>query len=185
MRHPIPLFLILSLPLAACQLTARPENGSSSLPPAMSRLVLKQELTIPAGTAHVTVQGGRIVSGDDINRYHPHCKLEVQKVSDRPQRVGPDEFVIRRAYRETQSAGRGGLRHVAGRVGFSSDGSPTFLVYRTVFVLSSERQPQVRWMACEQWSDPTTGRDVTLQEIRTALGGVFTLALPAGGTDGA
>lgn len=177
------LLLCLSLPLAGCQLAGRFEEYSSQyLPPANSRLALRQELTIPVGTAHVTVQGGRVVSGNEINRYHPYCRLEVQKVSDRPQPVAPDEFVIRRAYQETQSAGRDGLWQVGGRARLSSDGGPAFLVYRTILVLSSERQPQVRWMVCEQWGDPATGRNVTLQEIHTALGGIFALLPPTAGT---
>ncbi len=168
---------LLSLPLLACQSAALVDE---SLPPAGSRLVLKQELVIPAGTAHVTLQGGRVAGGNDINRYHPYCQIEVRKVSDRPQKLSPDEFLIRRAYLETNTAQTGGFQQVAGRIGFSN-GSPTFLIYRTVFNLSSNRQPEVRWMVCEHWSDPAQGRNLSLNEIRIALGEIVALVTPDGG----
>ncbi len=39
--------------------------------PSGSRLILKQELTIPAHSAGVWLQGGRVMSSKDINQYHP------------------------------------------------------------------------------------------------------------------
>lgn len=165
---------LLSLPLLACQSAALFDN-SASLPPAGSRLVLKQELTIPAGTAHVTLQGGRVVSGNDVRSYHPYCELEVHKVLDVPQKVGPDEFVIRRAYQESRTVSSGGIRPASGRVGFFMNGA-SVLVFRTVFRLSSSRQPDVRWLVCEQWGDTVSGTHLTLDEIRKALGDVMTLA---------
>ena len=174
------LLLFVSLPLLACQLTAGKNDSSLELPPANSRLVLNQALTIQPGTARVAMQGGRVMSGNDINRYHPYCRLEVQKVAEVPQTVNPGEFVIRRAYQESNTVQAGGLRYTAGRVGFY-DGSPSFLIFRTVFVLASQ-QPQVRWMVCEQWGDVVMGRNLTLQEIRNALGEIVTLSLPSEGS---
>lgn len=175
------LLLFLSLPLLACQLTAGKNDASLELPPPNSRLVLNRALTILPATAHVAMQGGRVTSGNDINRYHPYCRLEVQNVAEVPQTVNPGEFVIRRAYQESNTVQAGGLRYTAGRIGFF-DGSPSYLIFRTVFVLSSPQQPEVRWMVCEQWGDPVMGRNLTLKEIRNALGEILTLSLASDST---
>jgi hypothetical protein len=183
-RLTLPLLMLLSLPLTGCQLGARlEEHVARFLPPANSRLVLKQALTIPAHTAHVNLQGGRVVSGSDIKQYYPYCRLEVNKVLESEQNIDPDEFLIRRAYNESQTAHAGGLQRAAHRVRVTSGGR-LYLVYRTIFVLASNRQPGVRWMTCEHWAEAATGQYLTLEEIRNALGDVFALAAPAAGKSG-
>jgi len=164
--------------LAGCQATGGTSAGAASgVPLANSRLVLNQALEIPAGTAHTTLQGGRVVDGRQYNRYHTYCSIEVRRVSEQPQPISPDDFLIRRAYQETQQGRVDGLMRVA-RGGLGSGGS-THFVFRTVFDLSSPRQPDVRWMFCEQWGDPALGAHPTLEEIRNALGSYFTLKPPA------
>jgi len=175
MRRLLPLFL--SLLLFACQAPpAVVDENSPYYPlPAGSRLTLKQGLTVPAESAHVTLQGGRVRDDHHVNAYQPNCRLEVQKRRDTPQKVEPDEFRVRRARHEQQTARVEGALRVARRV---VDGGPTFVRYQTILDLESARQPQVRWMICEQWGDPATGRHLTVREIRLALGDTFTLTLP-------
>lgn len=173
------LMLILLLPLAACQ-TPGPldENSPYWAPPPGSLLILNQTISVPAHSATVVLQGGRVVSGKDIKRYHPHCRLEVHRVSDTPQMLQPDEFVVRRSHQDASIAWQEGPLLVANRVRVGSDG-PTFYIYKTILELQSARQPQVRWMTCEQWGDPSTGQHVTIHEIRNALGDMMRLVLPA------
>jgi len=175
------LFLIyLALTLTACQVAGQVEHRlSAELPAANSRLVLKQELVIPAGSAHATLQGGRVVDGKQFDHYRPYCELEVQKVREKPQTLHPDEFVVRRAYHETQPYSRaaGFLRVANG----PDHGGPSHFVFRTILDLTAPRQPEVRWMICQQWGDPALGTYPTLEEIRNALGNYFTLLPPASG----
>jgi len=169
---------LLCLLLSACQ-TAGPldEDSRYQVLPIGSRLVLKQELTIPAHNAGVVLQGGRVVSGGQgVNQYHPHCRLEVRDVRETVQTVAADEFVVRRARYETQTVALPGLMKAA-RL-YAGDG-PGFLIFRTVLDLRSERQPHVRWLTCQQWGDPTLDQHVTIREIRQTLGEIFMLQLPA------
>lgn len=169
------LLLPLCLLLAACQ-TAGPldENSPFLVLPAGSRLVLKQELTIPAHSAGVLLQGGQVVSGNDVKQYHPHCRLEVNDVRDTTQTVRADEFVVRRARQESQMVARPGLM----KAGFRKSGTISYYVFRTILDLRSERQPQVRWLTCQQWAEPALGQHVTIREMRTALGEIMALRLP-------
>jgi len=170
-------FLPLCLLLTACQTTGPlDENSPFHLLPSGSRLALKQELTIPAHSAGVLLQGGRVVRDQDINQYHPHCRLEVHDVRETTQTVTADEFVVRRARQETQTVARTGLMKAARRY---AGNDPSFFVFRTVLDLRSERQPQVRWLTCQQWGDPALGRHLSIHEIRQTLGEIFVLSLPA------
>jgi len=172
--------LLMLLPLSACQTSASSDEDSPLwLPPPGSRLILNQPINIPAQSAAVVLQGGRVVSGKDINHYHPNCRLEVQKLSDSPQTLQPDEFVIRRARQETRTAWHGDRLRVARRVSSDSNGGPSFFMFQTIFELQSVTQPQVRWLTCEQWGDPATGQHLTLREIRNALGNIMRVELPA------
>jgi hypothetical protein len=174
--------LPLCLLLAACQTTGPlDENSPFHVLPSGSRLVLKQELTIPANSAHVTLQGGRVVSDNDVNQYHPNCRLEVHDVRDTPQTVTADEFVVRRARQDAQVAARAGLMPAGLN---NSSNSVSFYIFRTILDLRSERQPQVRWLTCQQWDHPARGRHVTISEIRAALGVIMTAQLPSSASEG-
>jgi hypothetical protein len=169
--------LPLCLLLGACQTTGPlDENSPFHVLPIGSRLVLKQELTIPAHSAGVLLQGGRVVSRQDVNQYHPHCRLEVHDVRETTQTVTADEFVVRRARQESQMVARPpGLL----KAGLRISGTVSDYIFRTILDLRSERQPQVRWLTCQQWADPTFGRHVSIHEMRTTLGEIFALQLPS------
>jgi len=173
----LPLCLLLS----ACQTTGPlDENSPFDVPPTGSRLVLKQALTIPAHNAGVSLQGGRVVSDKDVNQYHPHCRLEVHEVRETTQTVTPDEFVVRRAYQDSQMVALPGLM----KAGLRVTSGMRYYVFRTTLDLRSERQPQVRWLVCQQWGEQALGQHVTLREIRATLGEMITLQLPPSAANG-
>lgn len=169
--------LLFSLLLVACQ-SAGPvdEDSRFHVLPIGSRLILNQDITIPAHTAGVHIQGGRIVNGKVLNQYHPHCRLEVHDVREVAQTVTADEFLVHRVQHVTPTVSLPGLIKTGRRyVGSSS----SLLVYQTFLGLRSARQPQVRWLACMQWGDSSLGQHVTTSEIRQTLGKIITLQIPA------
>ena len=174
------MLVAIFLVLGACQLapTTFDENSTSYPPPVGSKFTLKQELAIPAHNAHVDLQDGQPVSQSKLNLYHPYCRLDVQDVRETAQSVQPDDFLVKRVYRQATDvvAQRSGFMRVR-RVSDDS-GGPTFMIYRTVFELQSARQPQVRRLTCEHWDRPALGDHLSLRQIRTALGEYFTVTLP-------
>jgi hypothetical protein len=165
--------------LTACQTTGpHDENSPYYVLPSDSRLLLKQELTIPAHSAGVVLQAGRVVSDKDINQYHPHCRLEVHDVRETTQAVAADEFLVRRAHQENRQVSGPGLMKADTRDLRKTRGSPSFYIFRTILALESSRQPQVRWLTCQQWGEPAFGQHVTIREIRQTLGEVILLQLP-------
>lgn len=176
MKHIAAMLVVLVLGGCATAPTPFDEDSTLYPPPAGSRFTLKQELAIPAHSAHVSLQGGQLVSQSQLNLYQPHCRLDVQDVGELPQSVRPDEFVVSRVYRQNTEqaflrAGPVRVRRVM------NDGGPGYMTYRTVFVLKSARQPQVRQLSCEHWDKAALGNHLSLRQIRAALGDYFAVTL--------
>lgn len=166
--------------LAACQSAPLDlEDSPSAVIPAGSRLILRQDVSVPAGRASLLIQGGRVVSYAELNVYQAHCRLEVSRVQDTAQAVPADEFTITKVlYTERPMPGAAAAllagRAVGGiRVG---EGVGPY-VFATHMVLHSARQPEVRSLTCQRWDDPANGVHLTIREIRQALGDIFTLEL--------
>jgi hypothetical protein len=169
------LILIPLVLLSACTLTpARDEASPFYLPPAGSRLVLEQTLTIAAETVGVFIQGGRAVGDREVNQYYPHCRLEVRDRRDSAQTVDPDDFRVRRVRRDIQTVSNFRAGPLV-RVGTG----PSFFIYRTIFDLESPRQPSVRILVCQYWGHPALDNHLSIREMRRALGAVMRLELPA------
>ena len=149
--------------------------------PGGSRLSLNQPLDIPAAYATARLQFGRLVPFGAVQEQEPHCIFEIDTVRPGPQRVEPDTFAIVQVRRSTSAIA--GLSAPALRVRYVEDTRPSQMFYKTEFVLRSERQPQVRRLTC-QHDQYAAGvgipRHLTLAEIRSALGSLFTLQLPGG-----
>jgi hypothetical protein len=152
------------------------------LVPVGSTLVQNQDVVIPPNTASTYFQGGVTMPQSQVNQYHPFCKFEVLKVKDSAQTIKADTYVIKKVVQErTDSVDAGQIRLAA-----LSDGMGTMVggIYGTVTItlvtrmfLHSDKQPDVYGLSCGHWVYPSTGQHLTIHEMRTALGGVFTLQL--------
>lgn len=145
--------------------------------PAGSKLVLLKDLSIPADSASIYLQGGRILPFGGVDLYHPHCKFELRTLKPAPQRVHADTFVIVKVRRESDYAQDTRVQWLAGRgVMFMSDG-PSPQMYATLIFLRSEAQPDVFRLTCGHWENPVDAEHLTIGQICQVLGDVFTLKL--------
>jgi hypothetical protein len=171
--------------LVACQTSAYEGNENSPfyLVPAGSTLTLTRSLTIPANQVAVFLQGGEVVASGGINQYYPHCKFELQRRLDAAQTVQADSFEITKVVQEIgHSVALDGLQ-LAGvsigigiNIGSRGDGA-SLQTYSTRMTLRSARQPEVFRLSCGQAALPHEGQHVSINEMRKALGGIFTLDL--------
>ena len=171
--------------LAACQTAAYEGNENSPFypVPSGSTLTLTRSVTIPANQVAVYLQGGEIMPASRINQYYPHCKFELIHRRDTGQTVRPDDFEIIRVVQETgHSVALAGLQTaqmsvgIGINVGMDRDGS-SLQTYSTRLMLRSARQPQVFRLSCGQAALPHEGQHVSINEMRKALGNLFTLEL--------
>ncbi|MGD8312557.1 MAG: hypothetical protein PVJ66_08160 [Gammaproteobacteria bacterium] len=126
--------------------------------PAGSKLILHQPLNIPAGKAHVVIVPGN--SAADTNVDAVNCKFEVRNLG--PARVQPDTFDITRAEMSREWVSQ-----------------PSIMRFYRVLHLQSARQPDVLKLMCEDWDGPMLGKNISIPEMRAALGDVITLEFPS------
>ena len=146
---------LVILLLAGCQSMATDDPSSVwyRIPPG-SVLVLNKSLAIPAGRAHVMLQGGAVVhsaSEADVS-----CRFEVRQLG--PRTIKPDNFRIM-SYSSQQEW----------------ENYPNTKRFYKTLRLESDQQTDIQPMVCAYVDFPVTGRPVSWQEIEAALGDYFTL----------
>jgi hypothetical protein len=145
------LVLVLTSMLAACAQQMHNVDSNYYSIPSGSKLILHQNLNIPAGKAHVNIQGGGSKAG--LNNFNVGCEIEVRKLG--PSVVTADTFIITRAESSQEWVNR----------------PSTMRFYRTMY-LKSDSQPNVMNMVCQYWDYPLHGKEISVAEMREALGSV-------------
>ena len=178
--------LMTSLLLMSCQTTSYEGNENSPfyLVPAGSVLKLTRTLSIPANQVAVFLQGGEVVASDRIDQYYPHCKFELRRRLDTAQTVQPDSFEITRIAQEIgHSVALDGVQ-LAGvsvgigiNIGLKGGDGASLQTWSTRLTLRSTRQPEVFRLSCGQAALPHEGQHVSINEMRKALGEIFSLKL--------
>ena len=174
--HRLLVFFIFTL-LTACQSAPVKDIHSPYFaPPVGSTLVLHTSIEIPARELSVVIQDGKIQpSSWQLDQYYAHCDFEMHEKVDKPVEVKPDQFKIIRVVRSIENVLFS--QRIVARFGVS-DGAP-LEEYQTVMYLQSDKQPNVFRMTCKHWGDPSDEDQLSIVQIRKALGKMFSLKLPA------
>ena len=145
--------LVFVIAVLGCRTAATyDENSFAFIIPRGSKLVLKQPLSIPSGSAHIKFQQGRQVGG--VDEYNVNCQFRVRNLG--PQDIQADSFLI-------TNAGDG-------EEWVSAPSTRRF--FKNIF-LKSDRQPEVMTLICQVWAPPRWGRSVSVPQMREALGDYF------------
>jgi hypothetical protein len=116
-----------------------------------SQLILHQDVSIPSGVSHVNFQHGQVVNG--LDNYAVGCVLDVRDLG--PGSVTATTFTIKRAESSTEWISR-----------------PNIMKFYRVMYLRSESQPGVLRLTCHDWDGPLMGKDISVPEMREALGAI-------------
>ncbi len=173
---------MLAAILAACR-TLEDKDAAYYQIPEGSRLVLHQQLQIPANAARIAIQSGQVRRYRLVNEFYPYCELEVKQVKSTPQSLKPDEFLIQQVRRRVYSVGLSpdatAATGLTSALSINNGDGPRQTFYATIFYLHSDRQPKVLKLTCESDQRAFPGiiyaRHLTISEIQTALGAVLTL----------
>lgn len=172
------LILFLAGQLIACssELIQFYQQGDSGY-----RLTLNKPLTISPGQARVFLQEGRAFASG-LDEYQPHCSFEVRHLSDSPQIIHADTFVVSRIqtlieevvqYQPVMLAALGSLT-----LGADIDSSPSDIFRGYHFWLRSDHQPNVLRMTCRgALAPPWDAYPPTHAEIEYAISHIATLEL--------
>jgi len=158
--------------------------------PATTTVIVRQTITIPPGTAHVTLQDGRIVTIDHLRRYEPFCEFEVNDVVENEQQVRPGRFAAARIIRQQLlgANGRPVLLAATTETGSENDAATATLLLAAIddalrlnevhLRLHSAEQPNVRELRCAGgWAFMSTVSYPTLAEMNRALGALISIEI--------
>jgi len=152
------LWPLLAAGLCGCQSAMHDVNSSGYRIPSGSHLTLNREVPIPNGQRHAKFQHGNVVSG--VNEYQVNCQLRLYDLG--AEAVQPDDFAITRSGtgREWQS-------------------QPYVMRFYRVLHLKSDKQPNVIKLLCQIWDDPLAGRNISVPQMREALGDYVSFQFPS------
>jgi hypothetical protein len=144
-----------------------------------SRLVLNRALTIPPNQVSVYVQNGEVKSQPDVDFYYPNCKFELYSISEQQRQVEPDSFRVHKVVDERNEVSLGYRTYASlgGVAGLSMGDAPQVYNYTTVMYLASAQQPDVFRITCQYWEDVFVDKYLSIEQMRQAMGDVFTLEL--------
>ncbi len=171
-------FILIALLMLVSTAGMAAETGSKD--ETISRgwqLILNQDIRIPEQSAGIYLQNGKVKSESEIDLYYPNCRLEVRDLHNKPQTIKADTFIVYRVnWIEEDVLLHSNLYAASGIIQVSS---PTADDYITTLDIRSEQQSNVTRLICRHWEDPTGfAEHLTLRQIRSALGEIFTLTPP-------
>lgn len=178
--------LVGMLVLGSCTTleSSNPESPYYDYPPGWV-VQLNRPLPVEPGTATTRLQFGQIVPRNSVQDAYPFCIVEVNNVSGaRVQMLQPGRFeVLEVTHSVSEISASAAPYAYPGFIKVGRD-SPSFLYFITMFHLRPTQQSDIRNMRCA-WNQMAPGnralmRDLTLSEIRQALGDWITLIPPAG-----
>jgi hypothetical protein len=176
------IILPLLLLLAACNTGPYPVSSPYFQIPAGSKLLLKQELTIPPNAGRVYIQYGKVVTPKEKDNYHAHCWFLSWDVLASAQVIKPDTFIITHSQQQESVVMRQARLQFAMN-GFGlhgDDGAPMALVYSTEMWIHSETQPAIRRFTCSHWEDPLDANHLTVGQMQKVLGQIAEIQLNTG-----
>ena len=163
--------LIPAVLLAACQAGSGYQYPTGPVSaPQITEVILNSEFQIRPDRASEYIQYGEIISRSQLVEYYPHCNFELRTVSESARTVHPDTFTVTGIRRDRYMAWlKGQMLALAG------GGDYNMVMSTTTISLHSPRQPEVFRLSCQQLDEPYLRRHVSLSEMQSALGTLFTL----------
>lgn len=185
------LLLLLLLLLAAgsgcSSLVVTDPASPFYVPPAGSRVLVKQRLTVPPGMTRVFLQYGQVIPRSARNDYAVNCNFDINTLSDSPRYIEAGSYTVVRSQRHSddivsrQPLQLAALGMQAGMM-FRDDGGTPVLFEEVVMTLTSTPPSDVRELACRgAMADPSEMQLPTLAEMRQALGDYADIQVPEEG----
>ena len=163
------LFVIFFITLVGGCATA-PESPKL-IPPKGTQIEVTQDLSVDGG-ARLRMQYGKIKSRRDITVVEPYCLF----VSNRPRSefnqplvIESGIFTVTSSYRRVDFTWAEGVE--VAEIDSNRDMS-------TIMELSSDTQPGIDRLTCTRWGSRWLDGYVTIEDMRTALGGLVRIDLP-------
>ena len=182
MKNRVGIVLAGLLAVACSQsgLVRKDTASTHYLPPVGTLIELHKPIEVAAGRTRVFLQRGAVSAG--IDQYAPSCNFEVRKLSEQPQVISPEDFLVVKVQRVTEEVVRLAQPvQVAalGLAGLDADSGLPMITRGVHLWIGSDTQPDVMRLTCRGgFDDPWRAELPSIDEMRTALGDYASLTLP-------
>jgi len=170
--------------LFACSVNdSKDESSVFFAVPVGSVLKLNTEVIISGDQVASYVQNGKLMSYDVVDKYYPNCKFEIYTMSEQSRKIEQDTFEIIKVVDEVESSSiqkNTQLAVLGNAYAFGMLDRSHVFNYATMMYLKSEKQKDVYRMTCQHWEDLRDDRYLTIEQMREAMGEVFTLVINKG-----
>lgn len=140
-----------------------------------STFKLQQGIHFPPYTAMVSLQNGTQKSGFKLDQYYPHCTMELKTQSSSYRIIKPDTFTVEKVITHTEYVLKPGVKYAS--LGMQLANNSSDIIYKTIFYLKSENQPDVELLSCQHWDDPAThAYHLSEEQIKQAMNGIFIIS---------
>jgi len=139
----------------------------------VSKVVLRQPLTVPAQQVRTFIQGGRPVSNQEVYKQEANCQFEMRHLTQGATEIKPDEFTVTKVVRNEDLFSQLPVM-VAGMGG---DGAADLFIFSTRLAVSSPKQPEVAYFTCSHMEHLTNGgTHLRYSQFLQAVGDVVKIA---------
>jgi len=143
--------------------------------PVCSTLILNQKITIASDLGRTYCQYGKELKKKDIDIYYPHCSITTHKIVSHDRVIYPDSFEIYRVRNEEELAQR--EVYYASTFFMDRDYGSTITGLSSYYYLRSKSNQDIRTLECLKWDSPGDNEYLSINEVKIALGDIFTLQL--------
>lgn len=172
------LSLCLGLSFSGCSI----HSQRNLVPPAYleistdSRVILTRALNVTPGEAGVYLQNGQVTSGNQLDRYHPNCRLQLRQISETVQTIEAGAFQVIKVSHIEELVAAEVIKLAAVGI-FSMFGDSYMENYVTILKLRAVERSQTVKLLCQHWEDATDANHLTLKQIRDALGDIMEIQI--------
>ena len=173
--------LLLLMGCAPTTMTTKDPANPYYMPPAGTKIQLNQPVTVPAGVARVFIQRGQLVNKMAFDRYVPSCNFELNSLSDKPQTIAPETFLVVRVQQEMSEVVQleAPIRVASLKLAGKNDSGLPMVTHSVHLWIGSDLQPNLRRLTCRgAFDDMPTAYPPSIIEMRAALGNIAEIILP-------
>lgn len=175
------LLALLLMGCASSTMIAKDPGNPYYLPPAGSKIQLNQPITVPSGATRIFIQRGQLVEKMTFDRYVPSCNFEVSTLTDRPQIIDPETFLVVRVQQEMSEVVQleSPVQVASLNLARIFDSGLPMVTHSVHLWIGSDLQPNLRRLTCRgAFDDMPKAYPPSIAEMRAALGKIAEIILP-------
>ena len=170
------LFIPFLLVISSCSTEIVIDHDSYKYSvPVGSKLILNQKITIAANQGRTFFQNGKELKNKDVDIYYPHCSITTHKIVNSERVIHADSFEIYKIIDDEEYAQRN--VYYASIFFMADNYGPSITGLVSYYYLRSKAKQDIRTLECLQWNSPGDNKYLSINEVKIALGNIFTLQL--------